>query len=457
MGGEDVAGGREPLRVNFVCNTCNNHYVLAKGLRRLGVEAKLFFEEEAGFQDHPASEDPELADGPLPNWVIPVPRQWSRWTSRARLSREILERIADCDLLHVHGIGVVWAARTGRPFVWHPYGTDVTSWLHYHSDLLLTRRRDWPVPLPRPYNIRLPVQMRRAIACADRILLGWHNNLWRAGYQRILRGGLQDRIVRFHLAIDTKKFAPPAAMSRDALLARLLPGEPLVQRPLLFHPIRQAFSRPGDVNGYKANDRLYRALSAFAKKNGRFTLVVVEKGIADESVARALIEQLGISAHVRWIKSMPRHLLVPWYQAADVVVESFFTGAIGSVPLESMACGTPVMMHLRLDAEPGDKGFFLDPHALYPELPPIITCRTEEEILDRLVHVVADPLAIENLRRNSRAWIESHASIETKSARLLALYRTILDGSVQGTPGRSLSSRPRQSLGRQRTEVRWEN
>ena len=167
-----------------------------------------------------------------------------------------------------------------------------------------------------------------------------------------------------------------------------------VRRPLLFHPTRQYFTRPANLHGYKANDRLYRALGDYAKAGRPFTLVICAKGNPDEPGARRMIAELGIANHVHWVQGMPRHELIAWYQAADVTVDSFFAGSIGSVPIESMACGAPVMMHVQTEARAEDDGIFFAPGDLFPEMPPIIRCRTDGEILDQLHRVVGDADAL---------------------------------------------------------------
>ena len=123
---------------------------------------------------------------------------------------------------------------------------------------------------------------------------------------------------------------------------------------------------------------------------------------------------------------MPRHQLVDWYRAADVTAESFYAGAIGSVALESMACGTPVIMHLQIEPEPGGGRVFYPPQDLYPALPPIIRCGSEAEILREFDNTVADPRRLAALRGESRDWIVRYSSADAVARRFEELYRGIL-------------------------------
>jgi len=411
------------MRVHFLGNIANNHYVLAKAMRRHGVDARLFYQSDGSFQDRPEAEDPELAQA-RPGWLRPYPRQFRLWQQRHRISPHLLVELAQCDILHAHGVELVWAAHTGRPFVWHPFGADIAIWTTYNRDTLI-RWRQWPA-LPIWPHVSLPPRMRGAIGRASAIALGWHNNLWRSGYRVLRELGVEDRVVRIHLGIDVEKFAPcPTEAEREALLGRLLSQGPR-QRPVIFHPARQMFTDTRSKRGYKANDHLYRALGRFAREGGTFTLVIVEKGLPDEAAARALFAELGIADRVVWTPAMPRHRLADWYRAADVTAESFYAGAVGSVALESMACGTPVIMHLQTEPELEDDSIFYPPQGLYPVLPPIIRCGSEDTIAHALAETVAAPRVLARLGSESRDWIVRYSSADAVARRFEELYREVL-------------------------------
>lgn len=414
------------MRIHFLGNVGNTHFVLARGLREMGIDARLYFNNEGGI-DEPSFEDPSLSDRSLPDWIVRLPRQYQPWQPRWHVAKDVLREIAQCDMIHAHGIGTIWAAMTGRPFIWHPFGGDLTMNMRYHWDQLIRWRKIGPATVPLlavPY-VFLPPKMHWAVRRASAIALPWHNALWREGYRTILSLGVRDRIRRIHFGIDTSRFSPVSDQERTALRAKLLPPG-LRDSPLIFHPVRQFFSKPR-LSGFKANDRLYRALAVLAQTDLPFTLVLIEKGF-DVAPARKLIEELGISDKVHWVQNMPRHRLVDWYRASDITAESFFTGAIGAVPMESMACGTPVLMHIQMKEEPEDRGFFTDPHDLYPELPPIIRAREQSEIVDALRGILSNPTQMARLRQDSRQWVETYASVPVACARLLELDHAILAG-----------------------------
>ena len=109
------------MRVNFIENICNNHYVLATFLREIGVDAHLYYPDWHALQHRPESENPELAHG-LPEWLHPFSYEEAGYRGWITGRRELLEEIAQYDILHVHGRGVPWALQTGVPYVWQMYG-----------------------------------------------------------------------------------------------------------------------------------------------------------------------------------------------------------------------------------------------------------------------------------------------------------------------------------------------
>jgi glycosyltransferase involved in cell wall biosynthesis len=426
------------VRVHFVGNVANNHYVLAKAMRKHGIEARLFYDQDAPATDLPEMDDPDVRLQ-RPDWLRPYPRQFRLWQQRDRVALGLLREIADCDILHAHGVELIWAARTGKPFVFHPYGGDFSAWTSYNRDSLI-RWRPWP-PLPILPHVTLPLKMRGAMQRASAIALGWHNNMWRRGYQVLRALGLEDRVVRIHLGIDVEKFIPCQPGHKDAKLAALLPGRQ-IERPMIFHPTRQMLRNPGSKRGYKANDRLYRALARLARDGAKFTLVLVERGGLDEREAKRMLADLGIAQRAVWVDMIPRYRLVEWFQTADITVESFFTGAIGGVPLESMACATPVMMHLKREASPEDQGIFYDPGGLYPALPPLIEASTEDEILRALRENLAAPSRLAEIGRAGRDWVVTYNSADAVARKFESVYEAVLSGAFRAgttSPGARLS------------------
>ena len=91
------------MRIHFVGNTCNNHYVIVKELRQQGVDARLFLPHchTVTPQTQPESEDPELVDG-YPSW-IKLLKKVSWFHPIGAIGRKDKVDLLNCDLVVTHG------------------------------------------------------------------------------------------------------------------------------------------------------------------------------------------------------------------------------------------------------------------------------------------------------------------------------------------------------------------
>ncbi len=393
------------MRVNFVGNVCNTNYVNAKFLRARGVDARLFYRNDGDSQEQPSAEDPHLRDE-LPAWCQPyteadVGQGWSP-------SSELITRLADCDLLHVQGCGVILAHATGRPFVWHPHGGDVYG-MPFHDYWWSQRPGDPDMLTPAPL-------MRRAIAQASAIIIELWSHCWSQGIRLLEHTGVWDRIESdIPLIIDVDKFSPGPSRSLEELLGSVPAGHSHGDL-VLFHPTRQFLTPTAPV--YYGNDLLYRALANLKRRGLRFTLVVIEKGNADEAAAKQLIRQLEIEDRIAWIPAMPRHRLVDWYRSADMTITELFDG-FGSAGTEAMACGAPLLCNFLTESS--------DPLFWKPRIsPPLINVKTVEDIEQAIERFNDDREELKRIGARCRTWIEEHRAGDVVSAQLLSLYERVL-------------------------------
>lgn len=396
------------MRVHFIGNICNNHYVIAKYLRRIGVDAHLFFYKNASMQEQPGSEDPELLGNP-PKWCHAYTDADTGSYPWEGVTPGFLETLSKCDLIHAHDYGLIWAAQTNRPYVWHPYGHDLYSWLSFKYC-----NKDF---YPAARWLAVPTLMREAASRASAIIIEWWYDCWAPGLRIIKSLDVWDRLVHLPLVVmNTDRFLPDSSVSADKLIRQYTKkGE--VEGLVLFHPSRQLIS---DENPeYFGNDILYRALGEFRKQGGRFTLVVIRKGNPDEELAERIIREVGIEDRVYWIDKMPRSELIKWYQAADITVAELSGGSMGGVGNEAMSCGCPVMTHFLTESE---KDTFWPPRSL----PPVINTSSDGEVAKFLTYYSEHPSELKELGMKSREWIEYNVSGEVAAEEFLQLYERVL-------------------------------
>jgi glycosyltransferase involved in cell wall biosynthesis len=406
------------LRVHLLGNTCNNHFTLARYLRDAGVDAHLFYNADLHWQTLPESEEPSVADD-RPEWLHPYGTADAGPTPFAGASPALAAAIGDCDLIQAEDVGLVWAAQSGRPYLWYPYGYDLNVYPFQHHWYA-----QWS--LAHPDLVLASVAYRQAIAGAAEVLFGlWYKPLAH-GFDLLKQLLPPDRFVHdIQLAIDADRFRPAApGTDGTAHLQALLAAEGITMEVAglrLFHPTRVMFTEASYVN--KANDRLFHALAGFRAQGGQFTLVMVERGIPDEEAARDLFSRLGITDRIAWIPARPRHALVPWYQAAEIVPDEFIGGSLGSVSFEAMSCGATLLTRLATsDADPT----YWPPTLTFPELPPVWNASTEEEITATLREAADDPIALDARRRATRAWALRWVAGPRVAERLTAVYERIL-------------------------------
>ena len=167
---------------------------------------------------------------------------------------------------------------------------------------------------------------------------------------------------------------------------------------LLFCPTRHEWS---DAFDSKRTDRALRVFVRYvreAEPSGapRAGFVLSDWG-RDARAAQALLSAAGVAERVTWRAPMPKLRMLDYYRAADVVVDQFHdrVGSFGAVTAEAMSCGRPVVMYFN----PAVHEWCL------PEMPPIRSARTEEEIYARLVEL-GDAATRRRVGQESRAWIE---------------------------------------------------
>jgi glycosyltransferase involved in cell wall biosynthesis len=406
--------GIKMIRVNLIENSANLHYRIAKNLRQMGVDAHLYYHQNADPQNFPYWDEPHLLNN-MPDWIHPFSsEQIGRYPFRG-LPSTFAHEIAECDILHVENMGVIWASQTGKPFIWDPFGWDLQFYSFYSF-----WQRYWQFTHHSEYFLA-PIAYRRAMADASTIVYGLWYRFMNKGFKLINQLVSPDRFVHsIPMSIDTQIFCPGERKPVRELLSEL--GIVFdIKGLVIFHPTRIMFTENSYLN--KGNDRLFCALARLKKSGYNFTLILGEKKSPGEQAARELTRNLEIEDRVVWVPKMERHKLVEWFRAADIGADQFVGGALGLVSFETMACGTPLLSFLQLTS---DEETFWPPTKVYTELPPVINASTEDEIFQALVYYSEHKAELEQLGRKSREWVVNNISGEIVAGKFLELYKHIL-------------------------------
>ena len=115
-------------------------------------------------------------------------------------------------------------------------------------------------------------------------------------------------------------------------------------------------------------------------------------------MAKELIRNLGVEDRFIWKPHLTRDELVDEFRKADVVVDQFDVGGPGGgISMEAMSAGKPVMRYSQENCL----------NIFYAESPPILNCRTEEEIYEQ-INRCRDRTYLQNVGEKAKEWVYKH-------------------------------------------------
>ena len=308
--------------------------------------------------------------GDPPPGVVLVPRRGRSAVARSRvgalfaaaaMARGARAAIQHSDVVHLHGNGFIvevgqrLAVRYRKPYVITLYGTDI-----WHHD-----------PAKHARFARV-VRDARYRVFYSRGLLAFAEPL-----------KLAPEPSRVIYAPVPASFRVPEGAGRNALRHELGVGD----RPLLL-----TVKRLHDVAGY---DVLLRAAPAVLQAEPDAQFWIAGDGALRPSL-EAQAQELGIASNVRFLGLVSNDRLWQYYAAADLFVLPSRLESWGTVMLEALACGTPVIA-TRTAGGTEVHMHFPDDVTLAPIEDPAALAAAVTSGLNRGVRVGAD--ALDRLRR----------------------------------------------------------
>jgi glycosyltransferase involved in cell wall biosynthesis len=178
---------------------------------------------------------------------------------------------------------------------------------------------------------------------------------------------------------------------------------------IFYNPARQDWH-------WKGSDKMIKAFGRFVKEeNSKAHLLLAEWGVNIED-SKALISKLGISKNVDFLPALGKSRLVKYYNASDIILDSFnhtdFSfEAFGTLTLEALACGKPVITDCILER--------LQEH--FPGEVPIANAKSTEQIFNRMVEL-GDEKERVDVGLKSREWIMKNFNGEIIANELMEMY-----------------------------------
>lgn len=162
--------------------------------------------------------------------------------------------------------------------------------------------------------------------------------------------------------------------------SRAIGDEVTILVPVRFlwkEPLPVGFSPPEN----KRNDIIIRGIAEFFRTTPfRPRIVLVAKG-PDVEPAKQLAAELGIAHCLTWLSEMTPAEIIEWYRRADIVFDQLGSHMLGSVGLDSMLTGRPVIANAR----PEIVGKFV------PEPSPVCQATTPQDVAGWLTRLVPNP------------------------------------------------------------------
>jgi len=402
------------LRLLLYGNTCNVNYVIAKYVRRAGVDTQLLVDSTV-LLHRPESEDPALR-GNYPEWIRDIGEiDFERLLLFPGRRHELVGLLSDCDALIVSGFAPVVAQWTGKPYVFAGYGGDFDLYASREYPRMAARQAIPRNPLKGVAHVALALWLnrlqRKGLQAAARVnyrIPGQYS-----GTDRLMKDlGLDRRRIYIPLPLNTDKYSPDPGASDARDLRGSLGGD-----VLFFSPTRHLWGRlpPGRYVAEFKNNHLF--IMAFARLchqervDGR--LVLVNKG-PTFSDSMELVRKLGIQEKVVVVWEMARADLITYYRAADAVLDQVAKGGMGATSLEALSCGTPLISYVK------------DLTAGYGEQPPVLSADSEEAIFGHMVRLAREPAWRTEIGHQSREWLVKYHSGPSVASRYVDLFEKLL-------------------------------
>ncbi|MFO1338481.1 MAG: glycosyltransferase family 1 protein [Burkholderiaceae bacterium] len=233
-------------------------------------------------------------------------------------------------------------------------------------------------------------------------------------------GAPAERIAQVPCGVDFAEFGPG-----DRGVARRRLG--LDEHEFIVLQLGRLVPRKGVDNVIRAVARLPPGTPWRLLVVGGESVVPDERKTPEIGRLRAVAREAGVEARVDFVGRRDRDQLRDYYQAADVFVTTPWYEPFGITPLESMACGTPVIgaavggiQHTVVD---GMTGYLVPPH-------------DPEALAQRLDELRRSPRLARIMGRAGRARVHREFTWDIVAQRLAQLYAQLAGRPRTGAPAR---------------------
>ncbi len=242
----------------------------------------------------------------------------------------------------------------------------------------------------------------------------------------------QEDLIRFYGADPGRMTMIPAGFDP----AQFWPlGKQLARVAIGLEPERRVILQLGRIVPRKGVDNVIRALAVLRAEHDIDAELLVVGGATPEPDPEATpeigrLQELaaaeGVSDLVSFVGARDRDQLRWYYSAADLFVTTPWYEPFGITPIESMACGTPVIGAnvggIRFTVRDGETGYLVPPD-------------DPGTLAERIAHMYRNPTLLTTLGRQGKDRAEGLFTWHKVSAAIAALYENVIFEVHRGADG----------------------
>lgn len=217
------------------------------------------------------------------------------------------------------------------------------------------------------------------------------------------------RIEVIHGGVDLKRFhAGPKSVYLSERW-QLPPGAKIVFSPRLMRPLSNITQIAAAAG--RLRERLPETYFLFAAPGE-------ERDEAYETEVRRVLREAGAEGNARFVGPIPHAEMADYHRLADVTVSIPSTDGTPMTVLESMACGTPVVV----SDIPDYDASYIEPGQT------VLAARTgdTDSLTKALLSVLQEPELASRLAAEAKRRVEAEGSYEAQMSRMEQLYRELV-------------------------------
>jgi len=285
-------------------------------------------------------------------------------------------RLAKYDSLIVCGMGPFHGYLVNVPYWMLPNGGDLTELPFQTND---------PNPIYKERSIMQNIGIKNAKG-----ILGHSPD-----YPRIIKKLQRD--VRFHFwstYVADPDIFKPMNIKFDDFEQNQDFVEKLENKIVFYLPSRIEFDTG---TGGKGSHKAIRAFAKLSKHHPEVFLIVHDWYLSNPK-AMELIKELDIENNIYFNKNLlSKRRLAKFINSSDAVLNNFGQYTYGTLDIETLACGKPLITNFEMDYVKKIQG----------DEPPILKAYSEEEIYDRMIEIINDKVSHEFISKGPE-WVSRH-------------------------------------------------